>query len=253
MWADDALTDDGFLGGRLRILQPRAGYRAATDPVLLAAAVAAEPGQSVLELGCGAGVATLCLGARVAGLRLHGLELQPSYADLARRNAARNGQPVDVHDGDLAQMPPALRLGFDHVMMNPPYYSSGGGTPAADPGREIALREATPLTLWVDAATRRLRPAGWLWVIQMAERLPDLIRALDGRLGSVTVLPLAPRAGQRATRVIVAARKGGRAPFRLLAPFVLHDGLAHDGDRDSFTPAAAAILRDGRGFPESLI
>ena len=76
MFEDDALSDDKFLCGRLRLLQPVKGYRAATDPVLLAAACPAEPGQSVLDLGCGAGAATLCLGLRVPGLALSGLELQ---------------------------------------------------------------------------------------------------------------------------------------------------------------------------------
>jgi tRNA1(Val) A37 N6-methylase TrmN6 len=45
--------------------------------------------------------------------------------------------------------------------------------------------------------------------------------------------------------VILRARKGGRAGFRLLAPMILHDGDAHDGDRDSFSAEARAVLRDG--------
>ena len=119
------LTDDGFLGGRLRVLQPRLGYRAATDPVLLAAAVPVRAGQSVLELGCGAGVAALCLLVRVPGVRVAGLERQAGYADLARRNAARNALSLTVEDGDLAAMPPALRAAaFDHVIVNPPYFAA---------------------------------------------------------------------------------------------------------------------------------
>lgn len=245
MFAPEDLTEDGFLGGRLRILQPKAGYRAATDPVLLAAAVAAEPGQSVLELGCGAGVASLCLGARVPGLRLTGLERQPGYADLARRNAARNGQEMEVAEGDLSRMPKALLRAFDHVIANPPYYPAGDGTPARDPGREAAQREETPLAAWIDAATRRLVPGGWLVLINQAARLPDLLLALDGRLGSAAVLPLAPREGRPAVRVILRARKGGKAAFRLLAPLVLHDGAAHSADRDSFNPELQAVLRQG--------
>ena len=88
-FAAEALSQDGFLGGRLAIWQPRVGYRAAMDPVLLAAAVAARAGESVLELGCGVGVASLCLGSRVPGLALTGLELQPAYARLARRKTGR--------------------------------------------------------------------------------------------------------------------------------------------------------------------
>lgn len=248
MFAADALSDDGFLGGRLRILQPRQGYRAATDPVLLAAAVPARPGESVLELGCGAGVAALCLGRRVPGLALTGLELQPDYAALARRNAARNGIALEVVEGDLAQMPAALRArSFDHVIANPPYF--GPGTAAADPGREMALREATPLADWLAAGLRRLRPGGHLTLIHLAERLPDLLAACGARLGSLTALPLAPREGRAAVRVILQGRKGGRGAFRLLAPLVLHAGAVHLADGDDFSPPARAILREGAALP----
>ena len=120
-FAQDELTRDGFLGGALHLWQPRKGYRAASDPVFLAASVAARPGARVLELGCGAGAALLCLGRRVDGLDLSGLELQPGYADLARRNAAANGIEAWIIEGDLAEMPATLRQeSFDHVIANPP-------------------------------------------------------------------------------------------------------------------------------------
>lgn len=244
MFAEDQLSDDKFLCGRLRLLQPLQGYRAATDPVLLAAACPAEPGQSVLDLGCGAGAAALCLGARVPGLALAGLELQPGYADLARRNARRNAIPVEVHEGDLAHIPKPLRRDFDHVIANPPYYHAGG-SPSPVAARARAMQVETPLSDWVLAATRRLRPGGWLTLICGADGMPEVLAALAPKLGSAAVLPLAPREGRAALRVIVQARKGGRAPFRLLAPFVLHQGPAHDGDRESYTPEANAVLRDG--------
>lgn len=249
MFDEADLSEDAFLGGRLRIAQPRHGYRAAMDSVLLAAAVPARAGESVLELGCGAGVASLCLGHRVPGLRLAGLELQPAYAALARRNAAVNGQDLDVLDGDLAKMPAGLReRSFDHVIANPPYFPAGTGTPAADGGRETAQREATPLGLWIGVALRRLRPGGILTLIQAAERLPELLTGLGAGAGSVTVLPIASRAWREANRVILRARKGGRGAFRLAAPFVLHDGDAHLRDGDDYSAAARAILRDGGAF-----
>lgn len=244
MFVDEELSDDKFLCGRLRLLQPLKGYRAATDPVLLAAACPAEPGQNVLDLGCGAGAAALCLGLRVPGLALAGLELQPAYADLARRNAARNGIAVEVHEGDLARMPAALRRDFDHVIANPPYYPAGG-SPSPVAARARAMQVETPLAAWVAAATRRLRPGGWLTLICGADGLPEVLAALPPKLGSASVLPLAAREGRAALRVIVQARKGGRAAFRLLAPFVIHEGAAHDSDRESYTPAANAVLREG--------
>ncbi|RID93224.1 methyltransferase domain-containing protein [Gemmobacter lutimaris] len=244
MFSDAELSDDKFLCGKLHLWQPLKGYRAATDPVLLASACPAEAGQSVLDLGCGAGAAALCLGWRVPGLRLAGLELQPDYADLARRNATRNGIALDVAEGDLRNMPRDLRRDFDHVICNPPYYPPGG-TPSPVASRALAMQvEAVPLGDWLAVAARRLRPGGWLTMIAGADALPDLLSAL-GTLGSASVLPLAPREGRAARRVILRARKGGRTPFRLLAPFVIHHGASHEGDRESYTPAANEILRMG--------
>lgn len=240
------LTHDRFLGGRLVLAQPARGYRAGIDAVLLAAAVPARAGQSALELGAGTGAASLCLGARVQGLSQTGLELQPGYAVLAQQNAAANGIALEVVQGDVAALPAALRArSFDHVLMNPPYFDRGDGTAAADPGRETALGEGAPLAAWVEAATRRLASGGCLTAIQRAERLPDLLAACDGRLGSLAVLPVAPRAGRPAKLVLLWARKGGRAAFRLLAPLVLHEGDRHDRDGESYRPEVQAILRDG--------
>ena len=241
-FAEDELSHDAFLCGRLHLWQPVKGYRAATDPVLLAAACPAEPGQSVLDLGCGAGAAALCLAARVPGVRLAGLELQPDYADLARRNAAALGAEMQVETGDLAHMPRALRVDFDQVIANPPYYPRGG-TPSPRKLRATAMQVETPLADWVMAAARRLRPGGWLTMIFGADGLPEVLGALAPRLGSGAVLPLAARQGRAATRVILRARKGGKAAFRLLAPFVIHEGAAHDGDRESYTSRANEVLR----------
>ena len=241
---DAALTHDAFLCGKLHLWQPIRGYRAATDPVLLAAACPARAGERVLDIGCGAGAAALCLGARVPGLVLAGLEVQPAYATLARRNAQENNLTMQVETGDLIRMPAALRLDFDHVIANPPYYRAGG-TRSPDPTRAMALQVETPLSAWVQAAAQRLTPGGWLTLICGADGLPEVLLAMAGKLGDVSVLPLQPRTGRAAQRILLRARKGRKGAFRLLAPFVLHQGVAHDGDRESYAPRANAVLREG--------
>lgn len=238
----EGLTEDRFLGGLVRLLQPAVGYRAATDPVLLAAAVPARAGERVLDLGCGAGAAAFCLAARVPGVVLAGLELQPAYLELAARNAALNGTGMQLFAGDVARAPAALRaLSFDHVMMNPPYHAEADlASPV--PARDTAHRVGD-LTPWLDCALARLRPKGRLTVIQRAERLPELLAGLAGRAGEIAVKPLVPRAGRDAKRVLLTARKGTRGPFRLAAPLVLHAGDAHLRDAEDFSPEASAILR----------
>lgn len=241
-------TRDAFLGGRLHVLQPRDGYRAATDPVFLAAACPARPGQSVLELGCGVGVASLCLAARVPGLRIIGVERQAEYADLARRNAV--AVDLTIVEADLSALPADLRQkSFDHVIANPPYFASDDGTAARDAGREAANRLETPLVDWITVARARLVPKGWLTLIQTTERLPECLAALQDGFGAITVLPMQPRVGRAVTRVVIRARKSARAPFRLLPPFLIHESAAHPGDAPDFTAKAEAVLRHAAPLP----
>lgn len=241
-------TRDDFLGGQLTLTQPKHGYRAGVDPVMLAAAVPARPGESVLDLGCGVGSAALCLGRRVPGVELTGLELQPDYADLAQTNAAANGLEMNVITGDVRAMPEALKSRiFDHVITNPPYFEDGARVPAEDGGRETAL-SALDLSDWYEAALRRVAPGGYLTVIQIPERLPELLATLSGR-ASLEIRPLAPRAGRDAHRVIVIARKGGRSPMRLTAPTVLHAGDTHAFDGEDYTETVRAVLRSGAAWP----
>jgi len=240
-------TTDAFLNGRVTLVQPKSGYRAGSDPVLLAACVPARAGQSVLDVGCGAGAAGLCLAARVPGIALTGIELHAAYADLVRHNAALNGVKADIHQADISDMPHALRQQrFDHVLTNPPYFDRRGGTASPDAMRETALGEAVSLATWIAIAARRVAPKGTLTAIQKADRLPDLLTAMDPVVGSLVVLPIQPRPGRDATLVILQGKKAGRAPARLMSPMVLHDDAG-------FTPEAGSVLRDAaaiRLFPQ---
>ncbi|MCA0941302.1 methyltransferase [Salipiger pacificus] len=248
-FAEEALRCDDFLGGRARIWQPRQGfgYRAGVDPVLLAASVEARPGQEVLELGCGAAPALICLGVRVGGLRVTGVELQPGYAALARRNIAENGLEGDILQADLSLPPAELKArAFDHVLANPPYFEPGKRSVSPDAGIELAQAGALPLGEWVALAARRLKPRGTATFVQRVERLPELLSALSAHLGSVEVLPLAPREGRAPRLILARGRKGGRAAFRLCPALVLHAGACHLEDGEDYTNVVKAALRDGK-------
>ena len=231
-----ALTEDRLLGGRVALFQPADGYRAAIDPVLLAAFVPARAGERVLEAGIGAGAAALCLAARVPGIRIEGVEQDPATAELARANAAANGADIVVHSGDVAALPD-LGL-FDHAMANPPYLEAAAASPPADPRRAAAHVEGgAGLDQWVAAMGRALRHRGTLSIVHRADRLDDVVRAFGPRFGGIVVLPLWPKARRPAKRVLVRAAKGSRAGLVLAPGLVLHE---EDG---RFTEAAEAVLR----------
>lgn len=236
----DDLTKDAFLGGKVQLLQPKFGYRAGVDPVFLAASVNATPGQSVLDLGCGVGAAALCLGARVPDVKLIGVERQSKYANLARRNGLK------TVCADLSDLPDMIRQKqFDHVIANPPYFDRNASVAARNLGREGALGEDTPLSVWIKVAAKRLKPKGYLHFIHRIERLPDLMAAVPADLGSIQVLPLTPRLGRKAELIILRARKDGRAAFELFSPCILHRGERHERDGDSYLAEIKAVLRNG--------
>lgn len=239
-------TEDSFLGGRLVVQQPKNGFRAGTDTVFLAAAIDAAPGQSFLELGCGVGTASLCLAERVPGLHITAVELQADYAALARSNAARNGHEISVVTSDIRDLPPEITArSYDQVFANPPFDDPAHHQAPADPGRRMAHVDQGVLD-WIEAAMRRLRPGGVLTLINRAERLQDMLVALDGcDCGDTEILPIAARAGRAAGRVLIRSKKLARGNLTLHSPFIMHDGKSHSDDVDDLSIKARQILRDG--------
>jgi tRNA1(Val) A37 N6-methylase TrmN6 len=239
---------DHLLDGRVVLRQPKQGYRAGSDPVFLAAGTAARAGQSVLDLGCGVGAASLCLLARIPGLSVTGLELQPALAALAGENAAANGfaDSFAVVQGCLAGMPDDLkRRSFDHVITNPPWYGQGTAShPPVESKRIGHMEDVLDLAGWLAEAVKRIRPRGHLTVVHRADRVGDILVALTAlKMGAVRIYPLWPRAGAAATRIVVTARKDVRTPTTLSSGLVLH---AESGE---YTAAAQSVLRDACSLP----
>ncbi len=230
-------THDLLLGGRVRLEQPAAGLRVAIDAVLLAASIPARAPEAVLELGCGTGAGLLCLAARVPGLALHGVELDSELAELARRNAA--GLDAGITTGDIRGPLPICR----HAFANPPYWPGGSASP--NPLRRAAAHEAEAvLEDWAAALARGVERRGTASMVLPAARFAQAAAALRAAgCGSLTLLPLWPRAGVAARRVIMRAVKGGRGPDVLAPGLVLHEA---DG---SFTPEAEAVLRHAAPLP----
>jgi tRNA1(Val) A37 N6-methylase TrmN6 len=244
------VSEDAFLGGALMVLQPVGGYRAGIDAVLLGAAVPVKAAASerVLDMGAGVGVVGLCIAARVGTAHVTLLEREPMLAGIARRNVDRNGLEgrLDVISADIGA--PArthaergLSPGtFSHVVANPPFHVQGRGRPAHDPIKAGAhAMPAGGLECWVHLMARLAASGGSATLIHRPEALGELLALLEGRFGALKVLPIHPRAGAPAVRVLVQGRKGSRAPLTLLAGLMLH------GNDNRFLPEVEGILRHG--------
>lgn len=234
------LTRDAFLGGRLLLSQPSGGFRAGLDSVLLGAAVGARSGAL---LDCGAGVGTAGLVALVHNPDVAAtlVELDPDMAALAARNLADNGLAgrgrvlaVDLAGG-AADLP---ENHFAAVIANPPYFDPGRGTAPSSARATARHMEPAALDRWARFAVRHATARAEVIFIHPAQSLFPLLDAFDGRLGALTVLPLTPRAGEPATRILVRGIKGSRAPLRLLASRPLHEA-----DGRAFRPEFEAIFR----------
>ncbi len=246
-------TRDTFLDGRITILQPASGPRAAIDALFLAAAVPVQAGktQRILEAGIGAGVASLAICARIGNAHITGVEVQSELAALARGNARLNACEDRCHiieaaiTGGAQQLEDAglVRENFDHVMANPPFYTRGRTREATDPQTAIAYSaEQGDLEKWVRFLTTMAAPHGTLTMIHRAEALGDILKLLEGRFGAIVVYPLFPRQGEPAKRILIQGIKGSKAPLELLPGMVLHEP---DG---SYTEAADAVLRANAGL-----
>jgi len=218
-------TEDAFLGGQLRLRQPKSGHRAGHDAVLLAAATAVRSGDRVVDFGAGVGAAGLAVARRVPGLDLVLVEIDESLAGFARGNAAANAISADVVAAFAAAgLPPDS---VDVVLMNPPFNDPVRHRASPDKAREVAhVATAATLESWIHAGRRILKSGGVLTLIWRADGLTEVLAALGRGFGSLAILPVHADAKTPAMRVLIRAIKGGRAPTQLYPALVLNDESA---------------------------
>ena len=233
-------TND-FLGGRVKLGQSATGLRATSDSVLVAAAVPAKSGETVLDVGMGNGVIALCLNARVSGLKISGLECQAELVRLARQNAVLNGCKLEVIKADIFQKSsPIHGRQFHHVVTNPPFYDEPHRR--QNPQTAKAYHQVFPLKEWLKFCLKHVRAKGSLTVIARPESLTEILDVLSEKLGKIEIIPIVSKSGEAAKRIIVRGIMNSRSPLTLKSPLVMH---LKNGKR---SPSAEKILRRGGGI-----
>jgi tRNA1(Val) A37 N6-methylase TrmN6 len=242
----EAVDETGFLGGQVKLRQPRRGHRAGTDAALLVAAARPYAKGRLADLGSGVGAIGVSLAKLDPMLEAVLIEIDHLLARLAAETAAANGcalrlrvleTDVRLLQGD-AQALPGLAASCDLVVTNPPFTNARGQRSSPDALRAKAhLMSEEELGAWIGAACGLLKPKGRLVLIHRPDGLAALLKALLPAFGAIALRPVHPHAADSATRILVLARKSARAPLSILPPLILHEA---DG---AFTPLAAAIHR----------
>ena len=238
-------TEDNFLGGHIVLKQPKEGFRSGSDGVFLASSLSHNTKGRILDVGCGTGVASLCLGWRMPKVEIVGIDCQNHMIDLAQENAQKN----NLHDRvtflveDIRSPREELQpQSFDCVISNPPYFKNS--TSSDDSSRAISRGyKDDSLQVWVNYCIKMGKPRGFLHFIFPTDSLQTLLNCLGSKAGGIALYPLwAKEDSSVSKRIIVTARKDVESPT------ILHKGMILHNDDGTYTQSARKILWDGKGF-----
>src|SRR3972149_10018805 len=205
------IIETSLLRGRVKLLQPKIGFHASIDSVFLAAAVTVKDRCKVLDAGCGVGSAGLCVVSRNKSISLTGIDIQQGLVDIARQNAVLNdaADRCRFFHGDIRSEKLMPDNEFNAVIMNPPWLEGGKHTSSPEKIKAASHGEGVSgasLEDWIKYAHRKLKQGGFLTLIHRADRMDDVIVALEKRrwFGSLVIYPLWSHAAEDAKRVIIS-------------------------------------------------
>ncbi len=245
--SDKQFSDDAFLGGKLRLLQPKNGFRAGIDSVLLASTVPAVPGDMVLDIGTGVGTVLFCLMKRVSGLQAVGIEIQEEYHTLAVRNAKKNKLPAKILLGDFESLENGLtNCAFDQIFFNPPYYTEHSYKKGGNPGKELAsVEKPDMLKKMLEFSLRRCKPYGHITLINRPAKLGEILSVLEGEAGDIKILPILSSGRNSALRIIIRARKSAKGETNLLEGLNLFENEMGRVDNKNYSLQLLDVLEQG--------
>ncbi len=212
-----------YFDGQVTAFQPRSGYRAGTDAVLLAASLSGKAGTHFLELGAGSGAVSLMAAHHHPDCQFQGLENNQDMLALARKNTTAHHN-IEVGEGSVTEVPQSWHLKFDQVFANPPYFDEKKAVRMSEEkAPSFVNTEMTSLADWISAMLITLKPRGTGTLIYRADKMEKVLVALAGKAGRLRILPVHSFRDEPAKRVIIQFRKGVKSESALLCPLVLHD------------------------------
>jgi len=217
----DKITNDDFLGGKLKITQPAKGFRSGSDAVLLANLANTTKGKA-LDVGCGVGVSTFCYAFHNKQANITGIDIQENLLHLAKENAKKNEININFNKVDILKDKPEYQT-YDAVITNPPFFKSGHGLISDNKIKQTANTGEIDLKKWINFCFLSLKDKGDFTIIFLADRLSELLHLMHEKFGDIEIIPLYPKAGKNAGRIIIKAKKNTAGITKLTSGIILHD------------------------------
>lgn len=232
-----SISTDLFLNGKLKVYQSKEWFKSGSDAVFLSAFPHISTG-SVLEVGCGTGVVSLCLARQFPNIKIEGIDIQKELVMLAQENAKKNNLASQCKFtlGDISS-PPYEKQTFDHVVTNPPYFNSS--SPSSNRNIVLAKNHVIPSKNWIHLCTNLVKPRGFIYCIYPTAQIEVIIQSLNG-FGGVTLFPLWPKENTPSKRVLIKAQKS------VTKPSAIHKGMVVHNEDGTYTKDAESILREGK-------
>lgn len=212
-------TEDLILNGKIKLYQPKRGYRVAVDPILLASMVELKSKQTILDVGCGVGTISLILKYMDNSQTITGIDVDSVMTELCEKNSKENSLPLNIVNSPICS--PLLKSkNFDTVVTNPPFYN-----PESFRSSEKKLTanfETASLKSWISFCLKRLKPNGNFYIIHLPERLKDILESLGSLVGKIEIFPIYSHQNEPAKRIIVKCKKASKEPLKILPGLVSH-------------------------------
>lgn len=242
------VEETSVLKGRVKLIQPKKGFRAAIDSVFLAAAAEGKGKKcKLLDMGCGVGTVGLCAAQRLPNIELTGLDIQEEIIELAKHNADLNGVNAEFVCGSIKDKKTLENNYFDEIVMNPPYESIVNNEISPNSIKSTSNSEIsseTTLEDWIKFAHLKLTQGGLINIIHKAERVNEITHHLmkNRWFGSIIIYPLHSFEGEDAKRVIVRAKKERYAQSKLKFGMIIH------GQGGDYSKEAVDVLENAQAI-----
>ncbi len=212
-------TEDLILNGKIKLCQPKHGYRIAIDPILLASIIELKNDQTILDVGCGVGTISLILKYMNHSQNITSVDIDPTITKLCQRNSEINHLPLNIINSPIGSNFLNNET-FDSVVTNPPFYNPENFRSSKK--KSAANFETISLRSWISFCLKRLKPNGNFYIIHLPERLEHILESLKNLVGKIEIFPIYSHKNEPAKRIIIKCKKASKEPMKIMPGLVSH-------------------------------